>query len=54
MTSAVQLLERVVGNVCGDMIEKGVPCVVAWGSTTGLLTYRNCHRQCGTEEGVWA
>ena len=38
MTSAVQLLDRDVGNVCGDMIEKGVPCVVRWGSATGLLT----------------
>ena len=39
MTSAVQLLGRLVGNVCGDRIEKVVVCVLACASAlVGLLT----------------
>jgi hypothetical protein len=47
MTSAVQLLDRVAGNVCSDdMIEKGVLCVVECGSAIGLLTLTDDHGQC--------
>jgi hypothetical protein len=46
MTSAVQLLGRHVGNVCGDMIEiDGRSFCVACGCAVGLLTYRDDHGQ---------
>jgi len=46
MTSAVQLLDRVAGNVSGDdIIEKGVLCVVACVSAVGLQPLRDDHGQ---------